>query len=106
MVRLSAESFFEKAEDRSPCAGSRREKIQASEAPPWKRLDQTQFHYQRVDPIAIYETFPGADRPALVSEGPARPDLHHLDRPRLVSDPDPRYECVDRSDLVDVAQRD
>jgi hypothetical protein len=54
MVWLSAESFFEKAQDSSPRFFRRPAKIDAGQIAAGERLDQTQFHYQRLDPVAFH----------------------------------------------------
>src|SRR5262249_59984503 len=80
-----AESFFEKAEDHSPCPGGGREEIEARQAATGQRLDQAQFHYQRLDSVAFHQTFRHA-RASALSKASARPDLYHLDRPRFLPD--------------------
>src|SRR2546423_8690235 len=100
-----AESFFEKTQDCPPRATSRREEVEAGEIASRQRLDQAQFYHERLDPLALYQTL-GHTRAAAFSKSAARPNLHHLDRARVVSDSNARGQCVDRSDLVDVAERD
>src|SRR5256714_3556404 len=100
-----AESLFEKAQDCPPCATPWREEIEARQAASRKRLDQAEFYHERLDPLALYQTL-GHTRTAAFSKSAARTNLHHLDRTRVVSDPNARHERSDRSDLVDVAQRD
>ena len=89
MVRVSAESFFEKAENRSPRPGDRREKIEAGEASAGERLDEAQFHHQRLDPVVVYQTVGFWKCATTLSQSATRTDLHHLDRPRLVLDSNP-----------------
>src|SRR5207248_1733875 len=100
-----AESFFEKTQNSSPRASRRGEKIQARQAPSGQRLDEAQFHHQRLDSVALYQTLRHTRAP-VVSKSATWTNLHHLDRPRLFSHSNARGQCADRSDLVDVAERD
>ena len=102
----SAESFFEKAQDSSPEFFRGSAQIDTGQIATGERLDQTQFYYQRLDPVDFHEAVRLAKRAAAVSESAARPDLHYLDRSRFVSDPNARHQHPDRSDLVDVAKCD
>src|SRR5947199_8828198 len=101
----SAESVFEKAKNSSPSATCGREKIDPRQIAPRQRLDQAQFHHQRLDSDAVHETFRRA-RASVVSQSATRSDWHHLDRACFVFSSNARYQCPDRSDLVDVAQGD
>ena len=108
-LREGADSFFEKkpTKCRSPDVEGwcRYEAFDAGTLASACRLAQAQFSHQRPDPFAFRQTHRRL-RVAAISEDPRRRDLHHVDRALLVSRSDSRRQCLDRPNLVKMAQGD
>src|SRR5262249_59504352 len=67
------------------------------------RLAQAQFSHECFNSFVVREAIRRICT-AAISQDSRRRDLHYLDRPRLISHPNPRGKHLNRSDLVEMAQ--